>query len=74
MRNILQYVRVYRKLFIPRNSKQLVRARSNRIRRLIEDNKSDNQIIKDLDINNHAHYTYKSRIHMEDAQIWDKIH
>ena len=47
---------------MPRNSKQLVEAQSNRIRRLMEDNKSDRQIIQALGINNHTYYTYKSRI------------
>ena len=59
---------------MPRNSKQLVEAQSNRIRRLMEDNKSDRQIIQALGINNHTYYTYKSRIQKEDGHIWDKIH
>ena len=58
---------------MPRNSKQLVEARSIRIR-LMEDNKSDRQIIQELGINNHTYYTYKSRIQKEDAHIWDRIH
>ena len=58
---------------MPRNSKQLVEAQSNRIRRLMEDNKSDRQIIQELGINNHTYYTYKSRIQKEDGHIWIKF-
>ena len=59
---------------MPRNSKQLVEAQSNRIRKLMEKNKSDRQIIQELGINNHTYYTYKWRIQKEDAHLRDKIH
>ena len=58
---------------MPRNSKQLVEAQSNRIRKLMEKNKSDRQIIQELGINNHTYYTYKWRIQKEDAHLWIKF-
>mgnify|MGYP003575456934 CR=1 FL=1 len=57
-----------------KNFSQIVKSKSNIIRSMINDNKTDTQIINELKMPVQTFYTYKRRIQEQDAQIWEKIH
>ena len=41
---------------------------------MINDNKTDTQIIKELKMPLQTFYSYKKKIQKQDAQIWEKVH
>jgi len=57
-----------------RKPNQVVNAEINRLRRIIEDsigtNKSDQDIIQELDIKERTFYYYKERIREQDKAVW----
>jgi DNA-binding CsgD family transcriptional regulator len=55
---------------MPKNFSQIVESKSNIIRGMIYDNKTDTQIINELKMPVHTFYSYKKRIQKHDAQIW----
>ena len=59
---------------MPKNFSQIVESQSNIIRKMINDNKTDTQIINELKMPVQTFYTYKKRIQKQDAKIWEKVH
>lgn len=59
---------------MPKNSSQIVEAQSNIIRRMMGDNKTDREIIRELNMPEQTFYLYKRRIQKQDSQIWEKVH
>jgi hypothetical protein len=59
---------------MPKNFSQIVESKSNIIRGMINDNKTDTQIINELKMPVQTFYSYKKRIQKQDAQIWEKVH
>ncbi len=59
---------------MPKNFSQTVESQSNIIRSMINDNKTDTQIINELKMPVQTFYSYKKRIQKQDAQIWEKVH
>ena len=59
---------------MPKNFSQIVESKSNMIRKMINDNKTDTQIINELKMPVQTFYSYKKRIQKQDAKIWDKVH
>ena len=59
---------------MPKNSSQNVENQSNIIRNMMSDNKTDRQIIRELNMPEQTFYLYKRRIQKIDEKIWDKGH
>ena len=59
---------------MPKNSSQNVENQSNIIRNMMSDNKTDRQIIRELNMPEQTFYLYKRRIQKIDEKIWDKVH
>ena len=57
-----------------KNFTQIVESKSNIIRGMINDNKTDTQIINELKMSVQTFYSYKKRIQKQDAEIWGKVH
>lgn len=59
---------------MPKNFSQIVESKSNIIRSMINDNKTDTQIINELKMPVQTFYSYKKRIQKQDAKLWEKVH
>ena len=59
---------------MPKNFSQIVESQSNIIRSMINENKTDTQIINELKMPVQTFYSYKKRIQKQDAEIWEKVH
>ena len=57
---------------MPKNSSQNVENQSNMIRNMMSDNKTDRQIIRELNMPEQTFYLYKRRIQKIDEKIWEK--